>query len=92
MSIENELSLLGRRVRDKITQTEGVITSVAFDVSGCIQGLVVRGNGPDGKSLDPGWYDTKRLQVLSDPIVPQPTFVQVPGGQELPIPAGNPAK
>lgn len=81
------IELLGLRVRDRVTGSVGVVTSVSFDLYGCVQGLLDPPTGEDGKKGERWWYDTKRLEVLdSTPIMELPDFSDVPGGQELPIP------
>lgn len=37
---KKHIDLLGFRVEDRVTGLVGVITSVTFDLYGCIQGLV----------------------------------------------------
>ena len=36
----NELKLLGLKVKDKVTGFTGIITSVSFDLYGCIQVII----------------------------------------------------
>lgn len=81
-----DLNLLGLKVKDVITGMKGVVTSVSYDVAGCIQGLVrPEGTGDNGKLKESYWFDTKRLKVLSKvPVVEQPNFEFVPGGEDLP--------
>jgi hypothetical protein len=84
--MKEHLSLLGHRVRDLITNFEGVVSSVSFDISGCIQAYVIAAMPNDKQELTKGgWFDTKRLLTLSEmPLADQPSFVDVPGGQDLP--------
>lgn len=78
------MELLGLRVRDAVTGFEGIVSSVGFDLYGCVQAVVtppVR----DGKPGDGMWFDTKRLIVLDKtPVLELPTFEVVPGGSEKP--------
>src|SRR5256885_6644880 len=57
------LELLGYQVRDVVSGFTGVVTSISFDLYGCVQGLVtppvIEKEGK--KSGDSGWFDTKRL-------------------------------
>ena len=39
-NIEKHLDLLGRKVEDKVTGIKGVVTSVSFDLYGCIQAVI----------------------------------------------------
>ena len=57
------LSLLGLPVEDKITKFKGVVTSVSFDVYGCVQCIVQPAVGKDNKPADSYWFDWKRLRI-----------------------------
>jgi hypothetical protein len=82
MSIESELLLLGHKVRDVVTLFEGIVTSLSFDLYGCVQALVQ----PQDNEKSAQWFDTKRLKVSSqEPVMRQPSFESVPG------PAAKPA-
>lgn len=59
------LGLLGLPVEDKITKFKGVVTSVAYDVYGCVQVVVAPPVGKDGVPKDSHWFDWKRLRVTS---------------------------
>lgn len=85
--MKEHLRLLGFKVREKLTGLVGVVTSVSFDISGCVQGYVNPGVDKDNKTRDGCWYDTKRLEPLTKKsLLEAPTFEVVPGGQALPSP------
>lgn len=66
---------LGRKVEDKATGHLGIVTSVSFDLYGCVQVLVSpqAKNGELNVSL---WFDIERLAVKdSESIMPIPSFV-----------------
>jgi hypothetical protein len=67
--------LLGHRVRDVVTDVEGVVESVCFDLYGCIQASV-RTSHNDKEGVPMGfWYDIKRLiKVSKEPVLVQPDF------------------
>ncbi len=71
-----DLELLGLKVRDRVTGFSGIVSSICFDLYGCVQGVVSppvdeKGALPDGK-----WIDTSRLEVLdASPVM------EVPGGR-----------
>lgn len=70
------LQLLGHRVQDKVTGLEGVVTSVSFDLYGCIQAVIHPGLDDSGKTRDQSWFDVNRLTVLPEPpVMQQPDFV-----------------
>ena len=90
--IQDHLGLLGYRCRDLLTRFEGVVTSISFDVNGCVQALVLAGHDDKGGRIS-SWFDTKSLEKISHgPLVRQPNFIDVPGGRELPRFASRPTK
>jgi hypothetical protein len=83
--MEQHLELLGFRVRDIVSGMEGVVTSISFDLYGCVQAVVNSGLDKDGQPAEGRWFDTKRLIPISKkPVMAIPTFDIVPGGQRLP--------
>ena len=68
--------LLGKKVKDRVTGFSGVVTSVCFDLYGCIQAAVSPGMKPDMSGLlEAMWFDVNRLEV-TDPVavMPPPSF------------------
>lgn len=64
---------LGYRVRDCVTELEGIVTSVSFDLYGCTQCVVHPGLDNEGVSRDSLWYDINRLKIISDdPVMISP--------------------
>lgn len=61
--IEAALATLGKSGRDRVTGQPGVITSVSFDLYGCVQVILNPGVGPDGKIIDSSWYDLVRIEI-----------------------------
>ena len=79
MQINKHLELLGKKIRDKVTGVEGVVTSISFDLFGCIQAIVNRGIDKEGKAIDSMWMDVNRLEVLGDaPVMERPKFEWTP--------------
>lgn len=75
INIEKHLALLGLRVEDRVTNHSGIVTSVTFDLYGCIQAIVNPGIGTDGKPGEMAWYDVNRLKVLdTNPVMDRPDF------------------
>lgn len=75
INIEKHMGLLGLRVRDKVTGFHGVVSSVCFDLYGCIQASVNPGMGSDGNLMDSHWFDVNRLAVESpEPVMEVPDF------------------
>lgn len=74
MSIEKHLNLLGKRVKDKVTGASGVVTSVSFDLFGCVQAIIDMGFQEDKKERIAHWFDVSRLAVMSDRPVMDPPY------------------
>jgi hypothetical protein len=73
--VKQHLDKLGLRVKDKVTGYTGVVTSVAFDLYGCIVALVNPGTDETGKIKDSQWFDINRLEVLDpEPVMERPNF------------------
>lgn len=60
------LDALGYEAKDVVTGSEGVITSVTFDLYGCIQYLVTPKITKDGKKEDSWWCDVNRMEIFKD--------------------------
>lgn len=92
MKIKEHLNLLGLRVEDRVTGFTGVVSSICFDLYGCIQAVVNPGLNKDGKLGEQTYFDVNRLKVLSDePVMARPNFdfgAQADGNQG---PAEKPA-
>ena len=75
------LDLLGKKVRDRVTSLEGIVSSVSFDLYGCVQVAVSPGKDKDGTLLDSYWFDWKRLEVLDhNRAMPLPEYKE-PGSE-----------
>ena len=73
--IDETFDLLGMEVKDKVTGVEGIVTSVCFDLYGCVQATINRGLDKDGKAYEQWWYDVQRLKVLMpNPVMEVPDF------------------
>ena len=89
VNVEEALSLLGKKATDKVTGFEGIVTSVCFDLYGCIQCIVCPSVGKDTKLGDSHWFDSKRLKISGKPVMEVPIFDSVPGPEAKPaFPAG----
>lgn len=71
----SHFDLLGYEVKDAVTGYTGVVTSLSFDLYGCIQGVVTPPMDKDKKIDNGNWFDVTRLVVLSKkPVMPLPNF------------------
>lgn len=74
--MNKHMDLLGRKCVDKVTGMEGVVTSVSFDLYGCVQVVLHPGLKEDGTLRDTLWFDIARLPLRSNPKLQSvPTFV-----------------
>lgn len=72
----NDLKLLGLKVRDRVTGFNGIVMTVAYDLPGCIQAVVVPLVDEKGEHKEGKWFDVTRLEVLNEEPV-----MEVPGGR-----------
>lgn len=92
MEIRKHLDLLGFRVRDRVTGMEGVVTSMAFDLYGCVQAIIHPGIDKDSKLRDLTWFDVARLEIISKkPVMTVPNFDSGPVAEGKKGPAEKPS-
>lgn len=73
--IEKHISNLGLKTVDRVTGFKGVITSVSFDLYGCIQCVVSPSVKEDGSTIDGKWFDLTRLDIfLGTRVLALPDF------------------
>lgn len=73
-SLKKHLEMLGLPVEDKVTKLNGVVVSISFDLSGCIQ-AAVQPLEKEGNVQSSFWIDVTRLKVLDDtPVMELPKF------------------
>lgn len=71
----NHLSLLGCRVADSVTGYTGVVSSISYDLYGCIQAVVTPRMDEKGEIKNGNWFDITRLKVLDPkPVMAIPNF------------------
>jgi hypothetical protein len=92
MNVQKHLSNLGLKVEDSVTGFKGVVTSISFDLYGCVKAVVHPGMNADGKLGESHWFDMNRLKILDiKPVLTQPDFELGPvaegkkGAAEKPI-------
>jgi hypothetical protein len=90
------LKLLGFPVVDAVTGFKGVVTSITFDLYGCVQALVTPKASSTAKDADGAlsrWFDTKRLTATAKaPVMSAPTFASVPGPEAKPAQRSMPTR
>jgi len=73
--VKSNLELLGCKVRDKVTRFEGIVTSISFDLYGCIQTLVTPIIDTASDKSGSVWFDSNRLDILcATPVMSLPTY------------------
>ena len=81
-TIDAHLSLLGLPMKDKVTDFEGMVDSVSFDVYGCVQACLKPKVASDGKVPGGYWFDVKRLKTTGKRLMEIPPHMTTPPGQE----------
>lgn len=89
--MQKYINLLGTTVTDKVTGITGVVTSISFDLYGCVQAIVKQRVQDDGKTPDARWYDVNRLDIVEPTrVMPIPdfgtkTYAELSGPEAKPI-------
>lgn len=66
--------MLGKKVRDKVTGFEGVVTGRVEYLTGCAQVLVQPRVKGDGEFIESRWLDEPRAEVVDEqPVMANPT-------------------
>jgi len=75
IAIKKHLGFIGCKVQDKVTGFKGVVTSISFDLYGCIQAVVTPPTNKEGAAQDGRWFDINRLILQSEkPVMEIPNF------------------
>lgn len=88
MNVTEHLKLLGFPVKDRVTGFAGIVTTVGFDLYGCIQGIVSPGLNEKGEPGESRWFDITRLECTAEARVMEPPSFAVaaaPGGYDKPV-------
>ena len=66
-TIKKHIDLLGHKATDKVTGFTGVITSISFDLYGCIQAVITPPvDSKKGEYNSGNWFDVTRLNIPSN--------------------------
>lgn len=63
--VQDHIDLLGLPVHDRVTNFAGAVTTISFDLYGCIQAIVTPPCGADGSAPEGRWFDVSRLSIDS---------------------------
>ncbi len=94
MKALNHLDLLGKKGIDRVTDIEGVVTSVSFDLYGCIQ-LLITAKAIPGKGYYPEsvWLDLNRVAISgSRKVMETPDYDHISPADGNRGPADKPIK
>jgi hypothetical protein len=75
MFTNEHYELLGLKAKDAVTGFHGVITTVSFDLYGCVQAIVTPPVDGKGEMPDSRWFDVTRLIIQNrKPVMQRPDF------------------
>lgn len=75
--VKKNLRKMGHKATDKVTRFTGVVTSMSFDLYGCVQAVVVPTVEEKSHEIkDSRYFDVARLEIDMDdvPVMPAPTI------------------
>ncbi len=74
-TVKKHLSMLGKKARDKVTGFEGVVSSVSFDLYGCVSAAITPPIDDKGETRPGNWFDVTRVEFLDNkPVMNVPDF------------------
>ena len=75
MKTTNHINLLGFKAKDAVTGFKGVITSLSFDLYGCIQVVITPPVDDKGEVIGGQWFDISRIITSGkNPVMAVPNF------------------
>ena len=75
MKTTKHINMLGLKVKDAVTGFNGVVTTVSFELYGCVQAVVTPPANSDGEVKAGRWFDVTRLKIIdSKPVMALPNF------------------
>jgi hypothetical protein len=79
MNVNAHLDLLGKSAKDRVTGFVGVVSTIAFDLYGCVQAVLTPPVDKDGKNVDGRFFDVNRLEITNETrCMPLPTYAATP--------------
>jgi len=71
---DKNIGLLGMKAKDKINGLTGIISSISFDLYGCVQ-VVITPSSRKGEYIMGTWFDLNRVKIISKKrVMPIPDF------------------
>lgn len=75
VELRKHFDTLGMEVKDKVTGMRGVVTSLSFDLYGCVQVIVTPVIDKEGVLKTGVWFDIARLDITGKkPVMDVPNF------------------
>ena len=75
MQETKHINLLGLKAEDVVTGFSGVISTMSFDLYGCVQAVLTPPVNEKGEMKDGKWFDVTRLNVTAnEPVMERPDF------------------
>ncbi len=82
---DEAIEWLGFPVRDRVTGFQGVVSSISFDLYGCVQFAVTPPVNDKGESPDGRWFDIARVEKTGARVMTPPSrFLRDYGPAEKP--------
>ncbi len=73
--IEEHISKLGLEATDKVSGMKGVLTTLSFDLYGCVQYVLTASKlDKEGKPVGGHWMDVSRLTIGNKRAMDTPNF------------------
>jgi hypothetical protein len=80
------MDLMGKKVKDKISGFEGIVTGIVDYLTGCKQ-LLIQPPAKDGEFKSSIWIDIDRVEVIGDGIKKEKVSSKKNPGFDSPAPA-----
>ena len=75
MESNKHFDLLGLKVKDAVTGFTGIVTTLSFDLYGCVQVVITPPIDKKGERKDGDWFDVTRLIIVDKtPVMRLPDF------------------
>ena len=72
--MKQHFDMIGRKGRDQVTGFKGVVTTLSFDLYGCVQ-VVLTPETKDGAMGNGQWFDVARIKLSGKkPVMSVPDF------------------
>jgi len=73
--INKHFAILGFEVEDRVTGLKGIVSSISFDLYGCIQATITTKADKNNVKGTCYWHDVSRIKILSKkPVMQVPNF------------------